>query len=207
MHRPARLLTFATGRLWPEQRPSFSPCSILDQGSREERSLSEKWGKKSSVRETPPVERAGAVVQSQQSRNGPAHVIDWTPYETAYGSAAGIPILLDRLGGSDQADAMIASHDLWCSLCHQHAFVSTAALPALPFILATLDQADEALKIEILDIVTGFATCTVSVGENEAWMNALREELQAQLPRFRALSKSENELIAHFSNRIVGDLQ
>jgi hypothetical protein len=93
--------------------------------------------------------------------------VDWSKYETAYGSASGtnewgsVGEQLLNLASQDDEKAMKATHHLWCGLCHQHAFVSSAALPALPFILEVLDSANESLALEILDILLGFAACSV----------------------------------------------
>jgi hypothetical protein len=133
--------------------------------------------------------------------------IDWRLVETAYGSARNIPALLACLAGDDHAAAMAASHDLWCALCHQHAYVSSAALPALPALLFALDRANEELAVEILDILTGFAVCTSLIAKNEAWMNALRARLQEELSRFLVLAKSKNELIAEFASGIADNLR
>jgi hypothetical protein len=133
--------------------------------------------------------------------------IDWRLAETAYGSAHTIPALLACLAGDDHAAAMAASHDLWCSLCHQHAYVSSAALPALPALLSALDRANEELAVEILDILSGFAVCTSLIARNEAWMNTPRTRLQEQRSRFLVLSESKNELIAEMASGIADNLR
>ncbi len=133
--------------------------------------------------------------------------IDWSEYDTAYGPATEVPDSLRKLLSDDHAMAMKASHKLWCGLCHQHAYVSSAALPALPFILHALDQADQYLAIEILDIFVGFAVCTNPKShELERWERQLRESLQGELPRFHRLATSPNEEIADFAQRIAEDL-
>ena len=133
----------------------------------------------------------------------PLHVVDWSTYETAYGSAMAIPGLLGQLAGNDHATAMAASHELWCSLCHQHAYVSNAALPALPYLFAAFNAAGEELKIEILDIFAGFAICTSTTARNTDWMNELRFQLRLQAPIFQRLAVSSNEEIASFCEQIV----
>ncbi|MDQ5936624.1 MAG: hypothetical protein QG574_3960 [Cyanobacteriota bacterium erpe_2018_sw_21hr_WHONDRS-SW48-000092_B_bin.40] len=93
--------------------------------------------------------------------------VDWSKYETAYGAASGtndwgsVGEQLLNLASQDDEKAMKAAHHLWCGLCHQHAFISSAALPALPFILEVLDNANETIALEILDILLGFAACSV----------------------------------------------
>ena len=138
------------------------------------------------------------------------HAIDWSLYNTAYGSALNVPDQLQRLlrGGKE---AIAASHDLWCGLCHQHAFVSSAALPALPFILEALGWADEALTVEILDILLGFASCTRpgfadGFAEGFPWVDELRLRVAEYLPRLRELSGHANVEIADFAQLIIEDL-
>jgi hypothetical protein len=103
---------------------------------------------------------------------------------------------------------MRASHDLWCGLCNQHAYVSSAALPALPFILEILDRAEEALTVEILDILLGFATCTRPEGAQSTplWVSELRDRVGVLLPRLRVLAEHPNDDIADFAQLIIEDL-
>jgi hypothetical protein len=133
--------------------------------------------------------------------------IEWARYDTAYGPADKVPGQLLRLAGGGP-EAMRASHDLWCGLCHQHAYVSSAALPAPPFIAEALDRADEALTVEILDILLGFATCTrpeVAQGA-PLWVGELRDRVGVLLPRLRELAGHPNGDIADFAQLIIEDL-
>jgi hypothetical protein len=132
--------------------------------------------------------------------------VDWTEYETAYGSAKDVPQLLVRLAGQDQHEAQEARHDLWCSLCHQHAYVSSAALPALPFVLEALEGAQDQLAVEILDILLGFAICTTASTDSSLWVAQLRHSLLAERPRFAELVGSPNEDIASFAENILENL-
>lgn len=131
--------------------------------------------------------------------------IDWRRFSTAYGSAAGVPDLLLDLFGKNPGAARKASHDLWCGLCHQHAFLSSAALPALPFLLEALDVADDTLKVEILDILTGFAICSCPewASKFEGWILDLRAALSTETHRFLILERHPNEEIADFASSIV----
>ncbi|WP_131818104.1 hypothetical protein [Planctopirus hydrillae] len=135
--------------------------------------------------------------------------IDWAHFQTAYGRADDVPAELLRLASSDHCTAMEATHKLWCGLCHQHAYVSSAALPALPFILEVLDSANDELTVEILDILTGFAICSTlgpkGASPNE-WERNLRDKLRNELPRFTVLTSHGNEEIAGFAERIVENL-
>ncbi|WP_143707366.1 hypothetical protein [Uliginosibacterium sp. TH139] len=131
--------------------------------------------------------------------------IPWDALSTAYGNAADIPLEIERLFSHDSSIAKEASHKLWCGLCHQHAFVSSAALPALPFLLMALNQASDGLRIDILDILAGFAKCSKhQLSEN--WVLKLREELVNEMQLFERLSKSENSDVAEFSIWVCEEL-
>ena len=135
--------------------------------------------------------------------------IDWTAYETAFGRADGTPDQLMRLASSDHETAMAATHKLWAGLCHQHAYISSAALPACPFLFEVLDSANEALATEILDILAGFAYCSTEGLKGPSpseWERQLRGNLIEQLPRFVALTQHQDEEIADLAERIVGNL-
>ena len=69
--------------------------------------------------------------------------------------ATKVPDQLRRLLATDREVALEASHELWSGLCHQHAYVSSAALPALPLLVGALETADERVADEILDILYG----------------------------------------------------
>lgn len=143
--------------------------------------------------------------------------IDWSQYETAYGNAAqdiphfqcgqtpSVPRSLWELFSGDRERAMRAASDLWAGLCHQHAYISSAALPAYDFLMLALRELDDGLKVELLDIFLGFAACTRRSAEKD-WERQLREKLANGLPVFAGLAVSENEDIAYFSERIVEEL-
>ncbi|WP_422931854.1 hypothetical protein [Singulisphaera sp. PoT] len=134
--------------------------------------------------------------------------IDWNQYHTAYGSAVKVPGQLLQLANGGEV-AMAASHELWCGLCHQHAYVSSAALPALPFILEVFDRADEALTVEIVDILLGFASCTRPEDNRGAppWIGELRQGVAAVLPRLRGLASHPNEDLAALAGLAVENLE
>jgi hypothetical protein len=143
--------------------------------------------------------------------------VDWSQYSTAYDRAdakhafrAGRQICeqwgsvadqLIRLRSADASDALEASLHLWCGLCHQDAYVSSAALPALPFILEVLDHADETLATDILDTLLGFARCSRSA--SEPWIGALNDRLKAELARFERLAVHANHEIAESARYVV----
>lgn len=100
---------------------------------------------------------------------------------------------------------MRAASDLWAGLCHQHAYISSAALPAYDFLMIALRELDDGLKVELLDIFLGFAVCTGRSAETD-WERQLRDKLTSHLPVFAGLVSSENEDISYFSGRIVEEL-
>jgi hypothetical protein len=150
--------------------------------------------------------------------------IPWTEYRTAYGDAAGehwfetasgqrterwgsVPEQLIALASSDVPTAMAASHHLWCCLCHQHAYVSSAALPALPFLLEIIEDASDEVAVEILDIVAGFATCSNGdASRQEGWVRELRTRLVAEQDRFAQLANHAHSGIADWSGRVLEEL-
>lgn len=131
--------------------------------------------------------------------------VPWEDYETAYGSAAGVGDSLRALFSEDREAALQASHDLWCGLCHQHAFLSSAALPAFDILFCGLEELDEPLKVELLDIFYGFAACTARDREQE-WQRQLREKLLEKRPCFQALVSHPNEDISSFGELILENL-
>lgn len=135
--------------------------------------------------------------------------IDWAAYSTAYGPADMVPIQLKQLASDDHAISMSASHELWAGLCHQHAYISSAAPLAFPFILEVFETANEDLSVEILDILDGFAVCSIPnaiKGLTEEWEEQIRHLLIEQLPRFQGLAQHKNEWIAEFAQHIIESL-
>ncbi|WP_097013941.1 hypothetical protein [Anaerocolumna aminovalerica] len=147
--------------------------------------------------------------------------IDWSQYETAYGNAdQDIPeylnqskyipkvsrLLLD-LFSENKEWAMKATHYLWCGLCHQHAFVSSAALPAYDFLIYGLKNLEDNLKIEILDILLGFSICTAGVNLSDSWQGKLRSKLKEDMGYFQKLALNTNEEILSFAESIIEYLE
>ncbi|MBG6206041.1 hypothetical protein IWQ49_000688 [Labrenzia sp. EL_126] len=137
--------------------------------------------------------------------------VDWAGYQTASGKAEGVGSQLLGLNSANHEVAMIASHDLWFGLCHQYAFVSSAALPSYPFLIEIFDHACEELKVEILDMLLGFAICSmpdvpVTAANDLKWRSALHAALVDDIAIYKELASSENEEIADFSEHIVACL-
>ena len=142
--------------------------------------------------------------------------IPWADFGTAYGPAVNVPDQLRRLAGPDEQAALAASHELWCGLCRQHAYVSSAAAPALPFLLEVLDRAGEQLAIEILDMLMGFAVCTRpgagSAGPGfypsaPGWVGELRAAVAAERPRLERLATHPNAEVADFARGVLEELE
>jgi hypothetical protein len=131
--------------------------------------------------------------------------VDWSQFETAYGVATDVPGQLVRLFSPNHDDAMAASHELWCGLCHQHAYVSSAALPALPFLIRALDALDAKLAVEVLDILCGFAVCTAGDSLPD-WGRRLRQSLLVESRRFEALTHHQDEDVSDWALRLCREL-
>ncbi|WP_188998576.1 hypothetical protein [Deinococcus roseus] len=139
---------------------------------------------------------------------------DWTKYRTAYGIAVKVPDQLIQLRSADPGLAAQAGHELWCGLCHQHVFASSAALPALPFLLEIFDSASEQLQEELMDIFYGLVVCSSPLHEMSprhdpepaGWWGQLRQQLHAEHLRFAALVSHPNAEISGFAEMIIEEL-
>lgn len=132
--------------------------------------------------------------------------------DSIHGNAEKISVYLQDLFSGDMNLAMKATHNLWCDLCHQHSYISSAALPAYDFLLEGLDKLNDKLKVEILDILLGFASCTSSVYYETAnvkplsWETELRQKLIGDIPKYKTLSINGDEDISYFAQKIVSNL-
>lgn len=136
--------------------------------------------------------------------SGEINRVRWEEYETAYGDATSIPQDLKLLLFGSLEQAMESSHRLWCALCHQHAFVSTAAEPAVPFILIALNCADDNLKVEILDILLGFVVCRDSAAPHTI---SVAKKLNESKELFSVLAGSRSKEVGKFAKDIHGQLE
>jgi hypothetical protein len=138
--------------------------------------------------------------------------IDWSRYQTAYGEANRVKAQLQRLRSDNREEALQASHDLWCGLCHQHVQIGSAALPALPLLIDAFPSADDQLKIELLDIFLGLAVTSNPQHRRERddaqpqWIDDVRVGLTAIVPMIAPLQMDTNPDIAYFSKAIVDEL-
>ena len=127
----------------------------------------------------------------------------------AYGSARDVGRWLIELTSPDWGTAFHASHMLWCSLCHQHAYISPAAESALPFLFEVAKEADERLLVELLDIFCGFAVCSEPPGAalpEGDWVKSLRAKLIDEVAWFRSLQLLDSADAAGFVKRILASL-
>jgi hypothetical protein len=139
--------------------------------------------------------------------------INWADFETAYGNAEKtIPFYLKNLFCTDTEIAMDATHQLWCSLCHQHSYISTAALPSYEILKIGLLQLDNKLKIELLDIFQGFADCTsdkyfIAISQTpKPWEKELKEKLINDTTIFKELITSNDEGVSDFACALFSSL-
>lgn len=109
--------------------------------------------------------------------------IDWSQYYTAYGSARNtVPYYLKNIFCSDKSIALDATHQLWCSICHQGVNMAAAALPSYEILKIALLELDDDLKVEILDMFAGFALCMskeyiASPNELCGWEKVVQQKL------------------------------
>jgi hypothetical protein len=99
------------------------------------------------------------LAERQASLSCEIDSIPWEDYDTAYDAPKSVPLDLKFLLFGDQKQALDAAHRLWCGLCHQHAYMSSAAEPALPFLMLALRESEDLIRIELLGILLGFVRC------------------------------------------------
>ena len=142
--------------------------------------------------------------------------IDWSKYDSAYGNVAedipdylsdgyipNVPKSLLNLFSDDKETALQASHDLWCCLCHQYSFVSSAALPAYDILFYGLQNLEDDLKVEILDIIRGFVYCISKNTSKTSWQGQLREKMEKDKSYYEMLMSHPNEDIAEFAKDMM----
>jgi hypothetical protein len=144
------------------------------------------------------------------------NAVDWSRFHTIYGEAAMVPKQLECLGSADEEIALSAAADLAAELCHQHVQIASAALPAFPVIMEMLPSVSDKVRVEILDMLTGFAITTdpdrmrqfaSAVGKRRmpppAWVQELRRALQTAVPRIAEYATHENPSISEFAGMFV----
>ncbi len=134
--------------------------------------------------------------------------VDWSQFNTAYGSAHRIPEWLWDVRFSVPTVADEGGHMLWCSLCHQKGQLASAAEPALPFLLEFLPRVRLELQVEILDIVHGLAVCSYPGNgyPSTGYHGRVRQKLQAALPQIAAFADHESEDARYFARDAIAVL-
>lgn len=133
--------------------------------------------------------------------------IRWSAFETAYGFAMFVPLWLLIFRFAPRALALHAGHKLDGSLCHQHAYVSSAALPAARFILDTLERPEPAVVDEALFHLLGFVRCTDPRMKNApAWHGELRALVRSALPRIRRFAEDANAEVADTARLLLSEV-
>ncbi|HSH02981.1 MAG TPA: hypothetical protein VLL52_10720 [Anaerolineae bacterium] len=136
--------------------------------------------------------------------------VAWVEFRTAYSDASPIPVKLEALLLGDLDSALNAAGELWASLCHQHAYLSSAALPAYPFLRLALEYGPIVLQIEILDIFRGFATVELKEFgiDKVAWHEALASRMRADIELFKKMLLVEDDdgLVRYFAEEILKKL-
>lgn len=136
--------------------------------------------------------------------------VPWHSFATAYGTGHQVGQWLIDLTAADWDTTSSAAHSLWCSLCHQHAYVSPAAAPALPFLLEVAGEAEDRLLIELLDIFLGLASCSRPPGSawpaGGEWVDELWNGLRSRGAWFEKLKESQNDEVAGLATEVVTHL-
>ncbi|WP_460549386.1 hypothetical protein [Hymenobacter daeguensis] len=128
--------------------------------------------------------------------------VNWAEFGTAYGNAEySVPIYLKNIFCTDESVALLAAHQLWCSICHQGVNMADAALPSYEILKTGLVTLSGNLKIEILDIFTGFALCMSKEyitypNELSAWEKQVQHKLMRDRSLFNSLIDNHNEAIS-----------
>jgi len=135
--------------------------------------------------------------------------VDWSQYQTAHGCPERIPLLLRELVCGNQKKAIAATYELWNELCHQHAYVSSAAVPSYGVLVEVLKGADDDIVRELLDIMLGFAVCSgvaVAPDGSQDWVIEFRKKLIRDRAVFETFVAHEDEDIRYFSTSILQEL-
>ena len=83
--------------------------------------------------------------------------------------------------------------------------MSSAALPALHFLLEALELDDPQLRVELLDILAGFAEAAGPgyQGPRELWQAELRATLVEEHTRFERLRATAGGDVADFADWVI----
>lgn len=145
------------------------------------------------------VPHSRALAERMASLKQEIDAITWQDFDTAYGAPESVPLDLSLLLFGDQKQALAASHRLWCGLCHQHAYMSSAAEPALPYLMLGLRESNDQIRSEILDILLGFVRCHDPQAE---FTERVFSDIARRRSEIEELKRSEYEEVADFAAAI-----
>jgi hypothetical protein len=134
--------------------------------------------------------------------------VDWSTLDTAYGSAESVPRWLWDLRFASIPVAEDAVNALCGALCHQKGQLGSAALEALPFLLEFLPDVTESLRIDILDILDGFALCSAPARgyPSSGYHATLRDRLRGAIPEIMRFATGGSADSRDFAARIFEEL-
>ena len=138
--------------------------------------------------------------------------INWKDYTTISKNSLEIPELLMALFLTDKVKVQKAIDRLWESLCHQHSFITSPALPSYKFLRYALLNLENEIKVDILDIFLGFTRCLKkshfeSLGRDPFWWElSLQKLINEDKKIFESFVLNENEDISCFSTLILNAL-
>ena len=94
---------------------------------------------------------------------------DWARLRDAYGSAEGLPAVIESLSAPSQATRESAVHSLWGSLCHQGTVytASVAAVPLLAEVVRT--SSDPAVQGHLLSMLGSIASAWTHADDSDEW--------------------------------------
>ena len=102
--------------------------------------------------------------------------IEWSGLRDAYGDAAVVPSLLERLWSPGAADRQLAIDELWSRLCHQETVysASAAAIPSL------VDAAMNGVLTSVQRLLVLSLIVCIGRGEDTCWKGySSKEEMEA----------------------------
>jgi hypothetical protein len=143
------------------------------------------------LRWRPRIRRAASLgVLREQS------AIDWSGLRDAYGDAAGVPDLLERLWSPDATDREPAIDELWSRLCHQETVYSASAAAIPSLVHAAMNALLTPLqRLQVLSLVLyigrGDDTCRKGYS-SQAEVEACRTAVAALVPEIVRWAQHED---------------
>ncbi|MDO7886555.1 hypothetical protein [Hymenobacter cheonanensis] len=139
--------------------------------------------------------------------------VNWSQFHTAYGNAENsVPYYLKNIFCANEDVALEATHQLWCSICHQGVNMADAALPSYEILKTSLVKLSDKIRAEVLDIFAAFALCTSKEyftvpNELVEWEKEIQQKLLRDKSLFRSFEQVNNEYIANTAKLICSYLE